>query len=387
LLDYALGRRASPSSAQPLALAGRVVVPYHTTQRRSELESEPVAPPAPQPTLQPISQIPTVAWAINGMADEAADVLGSLREAEPKPHVLDDATVDRVITLYTEQQDDLWLYEEQLRRWQAGRLTDTQRQEIAGLSLRLAVLRADIAAILELAAYLKLRTIDAVVARSDEELALDILMGNLASPTAPGNTRSAAPPEPTSDEGDLGDLLTGGEPLTPTMRALLHIAGCLEGHSPIPIALLIAPLPPHAGPGAPKALVALGLGGWLSAPSLTAAQLTPKGRAFLAANPPEEPTQHMVIQALCGLLGQLMRERDEATLRLVEPHLLTLADAWAARDDEHALMLCLSAGTYLTLFGDAQRARPYLDRGMALDAALGTSRPKSAKPPRGRPKR
>jgi hypothetical protein len=54
-----------------------------------------MALPDPQPTWQPISQLPTVAWAINGMADEAADMLGSLREAEPKPHVLDDATVDR----------------------------------------------------------------------------------------------------------------------------------------------------------------------------------------------------------------------------------------------------------------------------------------------------
>jgi len=53
-----------------------------------------------------------VAWAINGVADEAVDMLGSLREAAPTPHGLDDATVDRVIWLYTEQQDALWLYYE-----------------------------------------------------------------------------------------------------------------------------------------------------------------------------------------------------------------------------------------------------------------------------------
>jgi len=119
-----------------------------------------MAPPDPQPTWQPIAQLPIVAWAITGMADEAADMLGSLRESAPTPHVLDDATVERVIRLYTEQQGDLWLSEEQLRRWHVETLTDVQRQEVAGLSLRLGRLRADIAAILELAAYLKPRTID-----------------------------------------------------------------------------------------------------------------------------------------------------------------------------------------------------------------------------------
>ena len=119
-----------------------------------------MAPPDPQPTWQPIAQLPIVAWAITGMADEASDMLGSLREARPTPHVLDDTTVERVIWLYTEQQGDLWLYEEQLRRWQVGKLTASQRRDVTGLAKCLAGLRADITAILELAAYLKPRTID-----------------------------------------------------------------------------------------------------------------------------------------------------------------------------------------------------------------------------------
>jgi hypothetical protein len=352
-----------------------------------------MAPPDPQPTWQPISQLPMIAWAITGMADEAAIQVLNLREAQKRPHVLDDATVNRVIASYTQQQGDLWLYEEQLRRWQVGKLTAAQRQEIAGLTVRLTGLRADIATILDLAAYLKPRTIESVLARSDEELALDILTGNRPPPwpVPPAGTPPPAPPEADEEdeedepyEPDEEEFFAEGEPLTPTMRALLQIAGCLERQAPIPLALLIAPLPPHAGPGAPEALVALGLGGWLLAPSLTTAQLTPKGRAFLVANPPEEPLQRTVIQALCGLLGEFMRERDEAMLRLVEPHLLTLANAWAVRDDDHALMLCLGAGTYLTLFGDAARARPYLDRAKELDAALGVSEPKPGRTRRGR---
>ena len=351
-----------------------------------------MAPPDPQPTWQPISQLPTVAWAITGMADEAADMLGSLREAAPTPHVLDDATVERVIRLYTEQQDDLWLYEEQLRRWQVETLTDAQRQEVAGLSLRLGRLRADIAAILELAAYLKPRTIDAVLARSDEELALDILSGNLAPPWSvpPSSAPPPAPPPPEADEPDEPDepdeeaFFAEGERLTPTMRAMLQVAACFVSPEPIPHALLLTPLLPHAAPEGPAALASLFQSGWLTAPSLTTVQLTPKSRTFLATSPSDEPVQRTVVQALCALVGQFMRERDEATLRLVEPHLLALADAWAPRGDTHALMLSLTVGTYLTLFGDDQRARPYLERASALDAALSTSASKPVRTRRGR---
>ena len=88
--------------------------------------------------------------------------------------------------------------------------------------------------------------------------------------------------------------------------------------------------------------------------------------------------------ALCGLVGRLMKERDEATLRLVEPHLCALADAKAPRGDDHALMLYLTVGTYHTLVGDTQRARVYLERASALDAALGGSQPKPPRTPRGR---
>ena len=125
----------------------------------------------PQPTWQPLSKLPMIAWAITGMADEAATQVGNLREAQGRPHVLDDATVNRVIASYTEQQGDLWLYEEQLRRWQVGKLTTAQRTEIAGHTQRLAGLRAVIATILDRPASQQPRTMRGLVPRSDDALA------------------------------------------------------------------------------------------------------------------------------------------------------------------------------------------------------------------------
>ncbi|NTU79524.1 MAG: hypothetical protein HGA45_08995 [Chloroflexales bacterium] len=346
-----------------------------------------MTPPHPEPNWQPLSQLPTIVWAITGMADEAVDMLGSLREAAPKPHVLDDATVDRVIRLYTEQQGDLWLYEEQLRRWQAGKLTAAQRVEIAGLTQRLAGLRANIAAILDLAAYLKPRTIEAVLGRSDEELALDILTGNLAPPWAVPQASPAgggAPsPESSPAESDEYDFLDG-ERLTTTMRALLQVADCFVSQAPIPHLLLLAPLAPHAVPEGSAALASLLRLGWITTPTPITALLTSQSRAFLATRHSEEQIQITAVQALCTTVSTLMGARDEAMLRLVEPHLLALADAWQPRNDHYALALNLTAGTYLTAFGDAQRARPYMERASALDAVLGTSPARPTRTRRGR---
>jgi len=340
-----------------------------------------------QPTWQPLSKLPMIAWAINGMADETASQVGNLREAQKRPHVLDDATVNRVITSYTEQQGDLWLYEEQLRRWQAGKLTAAQRAEIDRLTKRLAGLRADIATILDLAAYLKPRTIDAVLARSDEELALDILTGNLAppwaAPPAAGSTGSTTPPAPPPAEPDEYDF-TEGERLTPTMRALLQIAACLVSPEPIPHALLLAPLLPHAAPGGPAALGSLERQGWLTMPTLNTALLTQQSQAFLATHPSEEAVQIAVVEALCATVANLMRSRDTATLRLVEPHLRALTDAWQPRGDKYALVLNLTTGTYLVIFGDTEAATPYLERASELEAALGTGSSKPARTRRGR---
>jgi hypothetical protein len=136
-----------------------------------------MAPPDPQPTWQPISRLSLIAEMITGMADEAVTQLDNLCQAEGRPGALDNATVNWVMRVYSQQQDDLWLYEEQLRRWQTGQLTSTQCTQIVGLTDRLAGLRTNIAAILGLAERLKPLTIESLLAHSDEEFGHDALLG------------------------------------------------------------------------------------------------------------------------------------------------------------------------------------------------------------------
>jgi hypothetical protein len=134
-------------------------------------------PDPKQPQWQPISQMPLVSEMISGMLGEAQNLYKNLLLARPKPHLLDDATVARVIDVYTTQKDDLWLYEGQLKHWQKSKLTDRQAQDIQRMQSHLLQLGELIDKILTLIEKLKERTIERVLAKSDGELALEMLTG------------------------------------------------------------------------------------------------------------------------------------------------------------------------------------------------------------------
>ncbi len=143
-------------------------------------------PDHPTPRWQPIDQLPTLADAIDGMAESAEEQYPLLEEARPRPSMLDDATVGRVIDVYTAQRDDLWMYEEQLRRWRAGTLTAAQRGDVERLAGQLGRLRAVIDKILALMDELKGGTIEKMMAKSDLEVGLEMLM-RLARAQGPGD--------------------------------------------------------------------------------------------------------------------------------------------------------------------------------------------------------
>ena len=129
------------------------------------------------PNWQPISFLPSIADMIDGMLESAQEVHVSLQQARTQPHVMDDYTIERVHDVHGTQLNDLWLYEEQLARWQKGNQTETQRQEIGRLTDQLTELRQVLTACLALADEMKDGTIEKILAKDDVELALEFLMG------------------------------------------------------------------------------------------------------------------------------------------------------------------------------------------------------------------
>jgi len=135
-----------------------------------------------QPQWQPLSMLPTLGPHIDGMLEADQEQYATLLEAKPKPHVLDNYTVDRVISAFTTQRDDLGLFDEQLRRWGIEpKLTPAQRAEITRLKKQMATLRQVNTNVLKLAEELKKGTIEQILGMDDAELGLRFLLGDLPS--------------------------------------------------------------------------------------------------------------------------------------------------------------------------------------------------------------
>ena len=117
-----------------------------------------------------------IATHIDGMLLADREQYETLLEAKPKPYVLDDLTVNRVIAAFTTQRNDFGLFDQQLQRWAALPLSDQQRHEVERLVEQMRLLRENNEQVLTLARELSQGTIDKVMAKSDVELGLEMFM-------------------------------------------------------------------------------------------------------------------------------------------------------------------------------------------------------------------
>ena len=69
-------------------------------------------PKKQRPQWQPITRFPLIAIAIDGTLETTQEQLETLEHVRPKPYVLDDRTVARLIRCFTTQLNDLALYQE-----------------------------------------------------------------------------------------------------------------------------------------------------------------------------------------------------------------------------------------------------------------------------------
>jgi len=135
--------------------------------------------PSEQPHWEPLSQLPLIASLIDGGVAEAMAQRQILTEARARPHLLDDATLDRVDQVYGEEQLWFGFCEEQLRRWQQDQPAPAEAREIARLAEEIERLKPLVAGILALSAEIRTGTIDRIMQMSDLELGLKALLGQL----------------------------------------------------------------------------------------------------------------------------------------------------------------------------------------------------------------
>lgn len=136
----------------------------------------------PTPQWLNISELPRIAWMIDGMLEAAEEVSAILQEAREKPHVMDDGTINRVYEVHGTQLEDLWLYEEQLHRFEKEKTNAEQGKEIDRLTSQLIQLRTTLTSCLKLADEISQGTIDKIMAMDDLQLGLEVLLGKRKPP-------------------------------------------------------------------------------------------------------------------------------------------------------------------------------------------------------------
>jgi len=95
--------------------------------------------------------------------------------------VLDDATIDRVEQVHTEQMDYVEIYTQQICRWRGEKPSAAQARELDRMDTQNQQLRALTADVLALASELREGTIERVLGMSDLELGLRHLLGKQPS--------------------------------------------------------------------------------------------------------------------------------------------------------------------------------------------------------------
>jgi len=126
---------------------------------------------------QPISQMKLIASMIDDALGDTREHLQTLTKARAQPHVLDDATIDRVERVHTEQMEFVDIYTQQIARWRTEKPSLAQTRELDRMQEQNQQLRVVTADVLALASELRKGTIDRVLAMTDLELGIQALLG------------------------------------------------------------------------------------------------------------------------------------------------------------------------------------------------------------------
>lgn len=126
---------------------------------------------------QPLREMPLIARMIDGALDDTREHLETLSEARLRPHVLDDATIDRVEQVHAEQMQFVDIYAQQISRWRTEKPSADQTRELDRMEAQNQQLHAATADVLALASELRKGTIERVIGMSDLELGLQALLG------------------------------------------------------------------------------------------------------------------------------------------------------------------------------------------------------------------
>lgn len=127
--------------------------------------------------FKPLSFLPMVRSNSEGQLTDLRTLLASLKAGRSKPHVFDDATIERVIRVHTETLTFLPYTRRQLDRWKTEHPSAAEQQMIQIIRAEVDETEKVLHEVLALAREISAGTIDKVLGMSDFELALAALAG------------------------------------------------------------------------------------------------------------------------------------------------------------------------------------------------------------------
>jgi hypothetical protein len=127
----------------------------------------------------PLYKLPLFSSLVDGILQDTKDMYPLLSQAKNKPYIMDDATIHRILKLYTERLEMLPTHTEQIARWRTEKLTSNQKVELDRLEKATIQTQELVQNILDLANVMKSYTIDQILAKDEGELVLDVLSGKL----------------------------------------------------------------------------------------------------------------------------------------------------------------------------------------------------------------
>lgn len=134
---------------------------------------------------KPIEWLETMTGHLEGMLQASTDQLSMLAPALAEPYKLDDATVERMRRAFRTQLEDLWLWEEQARRWREGEhgpLTAEQHTGVQAMTGLVGEIRRVDTEVLHAAETISKVTIEKLLAKSDAQVGLEAMTGHHSDP-------------------------------------------------------------------------------------------------------------------------------------------------------------------------------------------------------------
>ncbi|MDP6527968.1 MAG: hypothetical protein QF858_03805 [Candidatus Pacebacteria bacterium] len=135
-----------------------------------------------QPIWHPPAMIPIYLKLSLGILGSSKEQLINLKAVKGKAHILSDNEINRCLKLYTEMNEDAWVFLEQCNRWLKLSLTDKQKKQV--LEIKAATIENEAVnnEILTLVKEYQPQTINKIMEMDPAELALKVLSGEIDSP-------------------------------------------------------------------------------------------------------------------------------------------------------------------------------------------------------------